>query len=72
MSEKIKYIIKKIWFWVRKFRYGKGFGNFGYGTIVRRPMRLCMRKKVFIGNFVDIMPGLRMECVTTWGRLSEN
>lgn len=43
------------------------FGRVGLKSDIRKPLRICGGKRVFIGDRCFIMDGIRIEAVTEWG-----
>lgn len=63
LPKSIKNFIKTI----RTFYYGYGYRHFGYGSIIKSPLRIIGKKFISVGARCYIQAGLRLEAVSLWG-----
>jgi len=67
VSFMLKSMLKKVYYVLMKLYYGRGYGVFGIGSVLKKPIRILGKKQVEIGKHVHILDGLRMEAVSKWG-----
>ncbi len=58
----VKYSLR----FIRKMWYGRGYRQFGIGSVLKDPMRIIGKKFISIGDNCYIQSGLRMEAVSCW------
>lgn len=62
----IKIILKEMYLELRHLCCPKGLKKIGKKTIFRKPLRILGRKYISIGDYCDIMNGIRLEAVPKW------
>lgn len=59
-------IVRRLFHSINYVRKNVFFGSFGYGTKIIRPMRIIGKKNMFIGKYVRILNGARLEAVSEY------